>query len=69
MIERKTIKQDNLTSLGIASALNQAFEDGYKLRGVEVFSMGTRPYVDYYLEREVDAKGLPLLRVKYVQNT
>jgi hypothetical protein len=37
--------------------LNESFKDGYLVRGVEIFSIGSTPCVDFYLEREVEEKG------------
>ena len=65
MIQRKVVKTENLTSYGLACAVNDAFECHYSLRGVELFTMAGRPYVDFYFEREIDEMGLPIVQEGY----
>lgn len=54
VMDRVTVKNENLTSYGLAEAINAKYTQGYLLRGVELFVMGGRPYVDFYFQREMN---------------
>lgn len=56
-ITRSVFRSENHTSKEISEGINTKFSHGHKLRGVELFTMGGKAYVDFYFEREVEDDG------------